>query len=253
MAHSEQQRAAMQAMPTQELLKILRESTDTDALLTAAEILQTRKDADLPNQNGNAALKRFRKEFLPSTVLDPDTPEQPHSVGRLMRILPLAAVIVMSLAMLVYAGQQHHRSQHGSTAITRHGAETTIEHVDTEGEIPSFSIALPSRFYLDDLAAQQSEDTVIYRDAVKTDRSISLRFRVGQTVHFAPDSDDADRVEEITLPESDTPAFLIDRGDSVLIVFTDATHASLIMIEMEAQGLPRDDAIAAAASLRILP
>ena len=244
-------RPAFDGMSAQALRELLCREQDTAALLTAAEALLARPDAAVPHADTEAALRRFRTDFLPTAAIDPDVTTQPRAPRRLARILPLAAILMLALGMLVYAGHRQQRMRTSVTAITRRATNSDISFLPTDGAIPSFSIALPQRFELDGVTPGDDGETVVYYDLLDSARTISITFSPGASVSFAPDA--ADDAEEITLGNFDVPAALVTHGDTIQIAVTDIGGNALYLIVIETHGLTRDEAVAAAESLHFLP
>ncbi|MBQ9045355.1 MAG: hypothetical protein IJ112_05360 [Oscillospiraceae bacterium] len=244
---------AFERMSTEALVELLRRERDPEELLRAEAALRAHPDAKLPRADVDAALERFRAEYLPTTALDPDAPEQPRAPRRLMRVLPLAAILVLALGMLVYAGQRQERALSTSTVITRHDASSDIDYVHTDGVIPSFGITLPSRFELEETAPDGETDTLLYRDIAQPSRTVKISFATGDGLSYAAKDPDHHPTEEITLPNFNTPCFLTDFGDTIEIAAFDFTHSNVgCLIVIETHDLSRAEALAAAESLHLL-
>ena len=244
--------SAAEHMPTQALIELLQQEQDPEKLLQAAEALCVRPDAGLPRTDKEAALARFRSEYLPTAELDPDAPDKRRGSHRLVRILPLAAILVIALGMLVFAGQQE-RARFTSTVITRHSTTSDINYVHTDGLIPSFGITLSQHFKLEDTTSDGETETLIYRDAAQPSRTVLLSFTYGNTLSFAPKDPDHYPPEEITLPNFSGPCYLTDFGDTIEVVIFDFEHSDLgYYIVIETHGLTREETLSTAESFHIL-
>ena len=95
-------RAALEKLSAQELKELLRRLSDADAptdaesrtMLEILELLEQREDGDYIRLDARAALRSFRREFLPAAETDPDaaeeTPARPAAgrTGRRRRAAP---------------------------------------------------------------------------------------------------------------------------------------------------------------------
>lgn len=246
-------RLSLAALPSEELRTLLRESGDPDVLLAAAELLKERGDSAFLPPDTEAALRRFRRDFLPTTKLDPDARET-AGTSRLWRILPLAAIVVTIFAMLAYAGQQREAGKERATAILHQGTQSDIFSFAHNGTIPSFSIALPNRFALEGTTFDDATGTVLYRDVGDASRSVSLSFETGPALSYAAKDPDHYPPEDITLPNFFNSCMLTDFGDTIEIEGFNpepSTYGYLVVIVTH--GLTREEAIAVAESLSILP
>ena len=243
-------RLSLAALPSEELRTLLRESGDPDVLLAAAELLQERGDAAFLPPDTEAALRRFRRDFLPTTKLDPDARET-AGTSRLWRILPLAAIIVTLFAVLAYAVQMQRAPRSTATIISRRETSTAVTCPETQDGVPSFSIELPKNFCLEDPVSDAASRAVVYRDSLDRSRYISLTFTGGQEVSFAPAEEDLPFTREVTVPGYDFPCILIDRGDSVVLVVTHIGR-TLIQTVIETNALTSEETVALAESLHIL-
>ena len=77
-------RAALEKLSAQELKELLRRLSDADAptdaesraMLEILELLEQREDGDYIRLDARAALRSFRREFLPAAETDPDAAEE---------------------------------------------------------------------------------------------------------------------------------------------------------------------------------
>ena len=242
-------RAAPEQLPTQALMEQLRQEQEPAALLSAAELLIERPDA-ASCADSRTALRRFRTDYLPSAKLDPDAPQPRIAPRGLVRFLPLVAILVLALGMLASAGQKQARTQSNVTVITRRGTEDDVRLTPTDGAIPSFSIALPEHFALEGTKKTGDGEAVVYRDLTDAQRTVSISFAYGDSLSFAPDS--TEHAEEIRLANFSESCVLAEQGDVIRIAAFDIGRAAPCRIVIEAHGLSRAEAIAAAESLHIL-
>ena len=208
-----------------------------ERLLRENEELKSDPDAAVPEDVQQRCLQSIRKG-----ISRRDRKAAGRTAQKIVRFLPLAAIIALLMGLVAYAAFPAFRASVLNLLMTENERYTTWEYQERDELLPSedalsFEVELPDEYYLVKSEKNDISEFAVYQSKSDSSATIEISLQYGDSFSLRSDNENTDYYEELTI--QGWPALLIEKDGFTELIMCDISLPCFIAINTNS--LERDE------------
>ena len=218
-----------------------------ERLLRENEELKSDPGAAVPGEVQQRCLQSIRKG-----ISRRDRKAAGRTAQKIVRFLPLAAIIALLMGLVAYAAFPAFRASVLNLLMTENERYTTWEYKESDelqpaGDGLSFEIDLPDEYYLVKREKTEISEFAMFQSRSDSNATIEISLQYGETFSLKGDSEDVDYYEELII--QGCPTLIVEKDGYTELIMSNLSEAYFITINTNK--LDRDEVCKLAESLII--